>query len=144
MFSPSSANIRRDLLAQVAGHLSPSAHCYRGQWGNVWLTACSTAHPGDGAGQSTQSSLKGHVHNYNLNSVTTLLILYRLQSVGVKGVFGTWQLELAPIRSQEQCWGGPLMLGDKARLAFGITIYPTGAGCNGGQSCMQAGQVLPN
>lgn len=30
MFSPSSASIRRDPLSQVAGHLSPSAHCYGG------------------------------------------------------------------------------------------------------------------
>ncbi len=30
MFSPSSASIRRDLLSQVTGHLSPSAHCYGG------------------------------------------------------------------------------------------------------------------
>lgn len=30
MFSLSSASIRRDLLSQVTGHLSPSAHCYGG------------------------------------------------------------------------------------------------------------------
>lgn len=35
MFSPSSASIRRDLLSQVAGHLSPSAHCYGGHY-LVW------------------------------------------------------------------------------------------------------------
>lgn len=35
VFLASSASIRRDLLSQVAGHLSPPAHCWGGTWASV-------------------------------------------------------------------------------------------------------------